>query len=62
MNTTAFADPPDWKQIATDLYEALQSFMAYDGTGLGAAGDGNRGDWRAAEKAELAYAEAIGDG
>lgn len=62
MNTTAFADPPDWKQIATDLYEALQSFMAYDGYGQGGVEEGNRGDWKKADKAQDAYAEAIGDG
>jgi hypothetical protein len=45
----------DWQQIADDLASALRSFMAYDGYGQGGAADGNRGDWRGAERAEAAY-------
>lgn len=41
----------NWQAIATDLASALESFMAYDGYGQGGADDGNRGDWRGAERA-----------
>jgi hypothetical protein len=49
---------PDWQKIADDLAGALRSFMSYDGYGQGGAADGNRGDWRAAERAEDAYTKA----
>jgi hypothetical protein len=51
-------DEPDWKAIATKLYEALRSFTAYDGYGQGGAADANRGDWSGAEKAAWDYERA----
>lgn len=48
----------DWERIADDLMLALESFTAYDGYGQGGADDSNRGDWRAAERAEDAYRKA----
>jgi hypothetical protein len=50
----------DWEQIADDLADALASFTAYDGYGQGGPDDGNRGDWRKAERAEDAYRKAKG--
>jgi len=47
-----------WREIADNLAKALESFMAYDGYGQGGAEDGNRGDWRAAERAMDDYRSA----
>jgi len=49
----------NWQEIATELYEALRSFMAYDGTGQGGAAAGNCGDWPTAEKAVVHYNHAL---
>lgn len=45
----------DWEKIADELYNALNSFMGYDGYGQGGADDANRGDWNGAEKASARY-------
>jgi hypothetical protein len=49
----------NWQEIATELYEALRSFMAYDGTGQGGSAAGNSGDWPTAEKATVHYNHAL---
>jgi hypothetical protein len=41
----------NWMEIATELHDALASFMARDGTGKGGAADQNLGDWKGADKA-----------
>jgi hypothetical protein len=48
-----------WREIASNLAKALESFMAYDGYGEGGAADANRGDWKSAERAIDAYDRAV---
>ena len=57
---TSHASPPrvvDWEAIADALYDALESFTAYDGMGQGGSDDSNQGGWTAAYTAEAMYRE-----
>jgi hypothetical protein len=49
----------NWQEIATELHDALHSFMAYDGLGQGGTDDMNKGNWKLADNAMSHYDYAL---